>query len=432
MESSSEQTEHLVQSLEKLTFPARSTLQIMTRYYMNQLAPEHFHAAPDELAAALAEIRRALTCRALVSEELSKSDQAQILEVLSKHARDPLADESNEPELDQVDAILQEMSIALICWHARTATTFALFEVGRERLPDYERFLYGDSVIVREKEWPSYPYNGYTGIFLRYSDPRISHNNRWAVVHLEGEADGDLTFIRPACLEFAPEEEAFDSRRPGGEEEPDAEAWCAGEPVEIYERLGTWSRDGFTLHLYDTGQVDRLGKCILAYELFDENFEHFEEEPIFQGADFHCSPLHDRASDAAVADLLGFLSQSPATSDSERLEDYAAAQRRWCAARAADLALVAEEYEQRHEWRKLHLAGQTDEAILAVAQYGRAEDVFEVLALDIFEAYDVVEELCLRRGDSPHSDVGRLLAELHYLRNVEIVGGEDELARLYE
>ena len=424
-------SEHLVQSLEKLAFPVRRTLGIMTRYYMDQLASEHFHAAPDELAAALAEIRRALTCRTLVSEKLSRNDQAQALEVLSKHVPAPLADERPGSELSRLDAILQEVSIGLICWHARTATTFALFELDRDRLPDYERFQHGDFVIVRAADRTSYPYNGQTGTFLRYSDPRIGHHDRWAVLDLDSEPDDEHALIRPAHLDLAPEEDVLASH-PTSEDETEDKAWREGEPVEIYERLGTWSRDGFTLHLYDTGQVDRLGKCILAYELYDENFEHFGEEPIFQGADFHCSPLRDRASDATVADLLGFLSQSPATSDSERLTDYAAAQHRWCTVRAQDLALVAEEYQQRHEWRELHLAGQTEEAVLTVAQRGRAEDIFEVLALDIFEAYDVVEELCLRQDDSPYSDLGRLLAELHYLRNVEIVGGEDELARLYE
>ncbi len=198
------------------------------------------------------------------------------------------------------------------------------------------------------------------------------------------------------------------------------------QEFDRYQHLGTWSRYGFTLQLYDTEQVDRLGKSVLAYELFDENYEG---DPVFQRADFHCSPLHHPASDATVADLLGFLSQRPRQTNSERFADYTAEQCRWCEERSADLALVAEEYGQRHGWRELHEAGLTEEAVLAVARHGRTEDIFEVLDLDIFNSYDVVEKM---NKDQDDPALYSMLRELHYLRNVEIVGGEDELRNYYE
>ena len=74
------------------------------------------------------------------------------------------------------------------------------------------------------------------------------------------------------------------------------------------ECIRTWKQAGFTLHLYDTYSYDRLGKSILAYEFYD----HEEgDEPLFTGADFHCSPLHAIDSDETLAALLGFLSLHP-------------------------------------------------------------------------------------------------------------------------
>ena len=49
--------------------------------------------------------------------------------------------------------------------------------------------------------------------------------------------------------------------------------------------------------------------------------------------------------------------------------------------------------------------------------------------MDIVEAYDVVDELARSIHDT---DLYWLLSELHYWRNVEIVGGEEELAAYYE
>ena len=265
--------EHLLDSIEKLRVPARLTLEIVTRYYMGQLAPEHFRAAPEELAAALLEIRRALSCRALVSEKLSEDDQAQVLEVLGSHLPTPLPDDEPGSKTDHIDTLIQEVSIGLICWHARTSTTFALFEEGRDRLPDCERSQHGDFVLVRAADWSSYPYNGCTGTFQRYSDPRIGHHARWAVVDLGGQED-DLVFVRPAHLEFAREDEGQEpaiSRRPS-KCEIEEEVCSEAEALDRHEHFGTWSRNGFTLRLYDTGRIDRLGKSILAYELRDGGF----------------------------------------------------------------------------------------------------------------------------------------------------------------
>lgn len=508
--------EHPLDSIQRLGVQARLTVETLTQYYLAQLAPEHFRSAPNELAAALAKIRRALTCRGLVAE-LCADEQTQVLEVLNDLLPAP-PDEQPSSRTGRIDALLQEVAIGMICWHARTATTFALWERDRDPLPACERFARGDAVIVRGKDWPADRYYGCTGTFWRYSDPRIGHRERCAVVHFDSHSEEAVLYVRPADLELAPEEEELGSYRPLSdyrleretwghflryrlsdssvwrrvtlsagraddldvftdgsavyvlsvndllpsvgvqvfldgeelehffyqegrvEEELGADFWnlapvekleriVAGyvpRDVESYEQLGTWSRDGFTLQLSDTGRVDRLGKSILAYELFDE---HYGRKPIFQGADFHCSPSQDRASDGAVADVLGFLSLRPEDSDAERFATYTLDQHRWYQQRAAVLARVAEQFEQRQRWRDLHAAGDTEEAVVAMARRGRAEDLFEVLDMDIFETYDLVAELCRRREDALLSS---LLGELHYLRNVELVGGEEELARLYE
>ncbi len=408
--------EHLLQTIERLRVPARLVITTLTRYYHEQLEPEHFHAAPEDLAAALAEIRRALSCRALVSEKLSAGDQAQVLEVLGPRIPTPRPDEVPGSQTDHIDTLLQQASIGLICWHARTATTFALFAEDQDQLPDCERFRHGDRVMVRAADRTSTPYNGCSGKFQRYSDPRICHPDRWAVVNLDGQEE---VLIRPAHLEFALEEEELD----GGQSNPLEDDL---EEFDTYEHIGTWSRDGFTLRLYDTGQTDRLGKSLLAYQLHDQ--EH-GRAPIFRGADFHCSPLQDRASDGAAADVLGFLSLEPGDTDSDRFASYTPQQLQWCEDRAQDLAVVAEQLQQRHHCRELSRLDRTDDAVFILARHNPVEDLLEVLDMDIFETYDFIADLCRRRSDPILHSV---LGELHFLRDVELAGGEEELVRFYE
>ncbi len=418
------QPDHLLQRIQELRAPVREALEVVTRYYCTQLEPEHLHASADELKAALVEIRRALTCQALVAE-IPTTDQAHVQVVFGDLLPPPLPIEHPLSRIHHVDVLLQEVSIGLVCWRVRNDASLILDD--SDPLPAFERFQHGDLVIVRAADWTSYPYNGCTGTFLRYSDPRIGHHDRWAVVDLGGDPDDAEVFVRPAYLRFAPEEEGHGlaTSRPVSASDIEDETCSEAEALENCERLGTWNRHGFSLKLFDTGKADRRGKSILAYELFDENHGR---GPVFQGADFHCSPLHDRASDATVADVLGFLSLRPEDSDSERFASYTAKQLVWCEERGADLAVVAEQFEQRQQWRDLHAAGETEEAVLAVARYGQVEDLFEVLHMDIFDAYDLVEDLCRRRDDL---DLNLLIRQLHYWRNVELVGGEEELASLY-
>jgi hypothetical protein len=71
----------------------------------------------------------------------------------------------------------------------------------------------------------------------------------------------------------------------------------------------------FTLHLFDTGKTDEYGKSILAYRLT-------QSDTIFEGADYHCSPMNAIDSDESVAGLMGFLTLRPGDTDEDYFADY--------------------------------------------------------------------------------------------------------------
>jgi hypothetical protein len=76
----------------------------------------------------------------------------------------------------------------------------------------------------------------------------------------------------------------------------------------MYEHLGTWTRDGFRVDLWDGGKTDSYGKTVLRYALAIIP-EDLETRPIiFDGEDFAVSPLTAIDSDEAVAALLSFFS----------------------------------------------------------------------------------------------------------------------------
>ncbi len=109
-----------------------------------------------------------------------------------------------------------------------------------------------------------------------------------------------------------------------------------------YEHIRTWAdRDGigFRLELYDTYRTDRWGKSILAYE-----FRH-AGELIFEGADYHCSPLHAVDSDAAVAGLLAFLALRPGDTDPDYFATYTPRQLEWVREHGEELSLYVESLE---------------------------------------------------------------------------------------
>lgn len=89
-----------------------------------------------------------------------------------------------------------------------------------------------------------------------------------------------------------------------------------------------------------------MGKSELHYVLFDET-EPFGRGIVFEGDDFHPSPLHAVDSDETVAALLGFLSLRPGDTDSEYFADYSDDQVAWRDRRAEDLGMIA--YELRPE-----------------------------------------------------------------------------------
>ena len=106
--------------------------------------------------------------------------------------------------------------------------------------------------------------------------------------------------------------------------------------------IKTWRKDGFTLRLYDTGQIDSLGKSVLGYQLKDGR------KIIFEGADFRCSPLHAVDSLATVYSLLSFLTLKPGDTDAEYFDTYTPTQMLWCTSdRCEHLAAIAMYGEER-------------------------------------------------------------------------------------
>lgn len=99
----------------------------------------------------------------------------------------------------------------------------------------------------------------------------------------------------------------------------------------------------FRLSLFDTGRSDRMGKCILGYELVQ--LENGSEVTLFEGEDFACSPLHAIDSDETVASLMMFLTVRPGDTDPEYFEGYTPTQLEYCEQHAESLGYeVSERY----------------------------------------------------------------------------------------
>ena len=105
------------------------------------------------------------------------------------------------------------------------------------------------------------------------------------------------------------------------------------------EHLRTWSANGFRLELFDTYRTDSYGKCVLAFKFYHD------DELIFEGDDFHASPLHAIDSDQTVGGLLNFLSLRPGDTDQEYFEGYSTRQMEWCRAHGEALSWHVEELE---------------------------------------------------------------------------------------
>lgn len=76
--------------------------------------------------------------------------------------------------------------------------------------------------------------------------------------------------------------------------------------------------DGWRIRTYAGIGFDAFSnKERLGYE-----FGRVAEDPIFQGEDFYCSPLHDPYDDDTTRCLLGFLTLRPGDTDAEYFADY--------------------------------------------------------------------------------------------------------------
>jgi hypothetical protein len=108
-----------------------------------------------------------------------------------------------------------------------------------------------------------------------------------------------------------------------------------------YDHVRTWEAEDYRLELFETLAVNRYGKAVLAYRFFHRG------RLIFEGADFHCSPLHAVDADATVAALLHFMSLRPGDTDAEYFESYTPEQLAFARAEGENLALYVEELERR-------------------------------------------------------------------------------------
>lgn len=110
------------------------------------------------------------------------------------------------------------------------------------------------------------------------------------------------------------------------------------------DNIWAWSEDGYVLEMWDTHTVDSMGKSRLGYRLFDTVFDA-GTEPIFEGEDFCCSPLHAIDSLESIAGVLGFLSLRPGDTDEEYFADYTPRQTEWMWSRAEYLQLLVYDIE---------------------------------------------------------------------------------------
>lgn len=103
------------------------------------------------------------------------------------------------------------------------------------------------------------------------------------------------------------------------------------EPRDILRQvdLGEY-RTGLVLTVWDTHRTDRMGKCILGYEL------RTPSGVLFCAEDFGCSPMHSVDSDECIAALLSFLVLRPGDTDAEYFESYTAEQLEWARSSAYD------------------------------------------------------------------------------------------------
>lgn len=103
--------------------------------------------------------------------------------------------------------------------------------------------------------------------------------------------------------------------------------------------------DDHRLLLWDTLKQDSLGKCLLGYALYAPG----DDDPIFVGADFACSPMRAIDSDAALRSLLTFLTLKPGDTDADYFDNYTPRQISWCNQYAEELSFYAIDPEPGEE-----------------------------------------------------------------------------------
>lgn len=309
---------------DELSRGARAVVSEVADYYCLQVGDSN---DPD-LLTLLSQIRESLSCLTYVSE-LSAQVRVELLYIAphllsSRSVPEPLDDAA------VVSFVLPELAL----WVASARLNGEDFEgdlhdadvLSSRTLPDFEIFRRGDLVHVRDRASDHF---GRTGYFRVYTDPRIAHPTRQALVDFcrpqaSGAAPRESVELPPAVLQFAPE--SFAHQRDD-------------------THLRTIIRDGFEVRLFDTGRTSRQGKILLHYQLFDHRFED-GGEPIFLGTDLFVSPLHAPDEDATLASLLSFLSLRRGDIEAGHFEGYTTRQLAWRDERAGDLAMLAQELEE--------------------------------------------------------------------------------------
>ncbi len=95
----------------------------------------------------------------------------------------------------------------------------------------------------------------------------------------------------------------------------------------------------FTLKLYDMGSYDKHGKACVGYRLSMKE-PNKTSMVLFDGSDFHCSPMYAIDSDECVNSLMNFLTLRPGEADKEYFDAYTDTQLDYCNNHAESLSCI--------------------------------------------------------------------------------------------
>lgn len=111
----------------------------------------------------------------------------------------------------------------------------------------------------------------------------------------------------------------------------------------------------FSLAMWHTGLFDSRGsermgyrvRCLRSRDTSFKGDRVFQPgQVIFQGEDFHGSPLHASDSDRTLGSLVGFLSLRPGDTDAEYFESYTDLQLAFADCFGEELSLISSELEE--------------------------------------------------------------------------------------